>query len=124
MPLLFTKTISIPTGVVEKDFVSLVSRLAEVSKTEARRLIKDGAVHYEGSDTEGQREAVSFNRGIVFDGGTIKIGKLKFFRLPIHEESLTAEVWDDPPTEEENSWVRHFLHRLLSGARKGEKKDD
>ena len=120
MTLLFTKTISVPTGVVGKDFVSLVSRLAEMSKTEARRLIKNGAVHYEGPDTEGRREAVSFEKGIVFDGGIIKIGKLKFFRLPIHEESLTAEVWDEPPTEEDNGWFRHFLHRLLSGVRKGE----
>ena len=122
MSLLFTKTISIPTGVVGKGFVSLVFRLAEVSKTEARRLIKDRAVHYEGPDTEGRREAVSFERGIVYDGGTIKIGKLKFFRLPIHEESLTAEVWDELPTEEENGWFRHFLHRLLSGVRKRESK--
>ena len=122
MPLLFTKTISIPTGVVGKDFVSLVSCLAEVSKTEARRLIKDGAVYYEGPDTEGRRELVSFERGVVYDGGTIKVGKLKFFRLPIHEESLTAEVWDELPTEEENGWFRHFLHRLLSGVRKRESK--
>ena len=120
MLLLFTKTISIPTGVVGKDFVYLVSRLAEVSKTEARRLIKDGAVHYEGPDTESRREAISFNRGVVFDGGIIKIGKLKFFHLSIHEESLTAEVWDEPPTEEENGWFRRFLHHLLSGVRKGE----
>ena len=120
MTLLFTKTISVPTGVVGKDFVSFVSRLAELSKTEARRLITDGAVHYEGPDTEGRRESVSFERGIVFDGGVIKIGKLKFFRLPIHEESLTAEVWDEPPTEEENGWLRRFLHRLLSGVRKEE----
>ena len=120
MSLLFTKTISVPLGLAGKDFVSFISRLAEVSKTEARRLIKDGAVHYEGPDTEGQREAVSFNRGIVFDGGVIKIGKLKFFHLPIHEESLTAEVWDELPTEEENGWLRRFLHRLLSGVRKGE----
>ena len=120
MSLLFTKTMSVPTGVVGKDFVSLVSRLAEVSKTEARRLIKNGAVHYEGPDTEGRREAISFNRGVVFDEGIIKIGKLKFFRLPIHEESLTAEVWDEPPTEEENGWFRRFLRRLLSGGGKGE----
>ena len=118
MPLLFTKTMNVPLGLVGKNFVSLISRLAKVSKTEARRLIKDGAVHYEGPDTEGQREAVSFERGVVFDGGTIKIGKLKFFHLPIHEENLTAEVWDEPPTEKENGWFRHFLHRLLSGAKR------
>ena len=122
MPLLFTKIMKVPLGLAGKDFVSLVSRLAEMSKTEARRLIKNGAVHYEGPDTESRREAISFNRGVVFDGGIIKIGKLKFFHLPIHEESLTAEVWDEPPTEEENGWFRHFLHRLLSGARKGENK--
>ena len=120
MPLFFTKTTSVPLGLAGKDFVSFISRLAKVSKTEARRLITDGAVHYEGPDTEGRKEAVSFNRGIVFDGGVIRIGKLKFFHLPIHEESLTVEVWDEPPTEEENSWFRRSLHRLLSGARKGE----
>ena len=63
---------------------------------------------------------MSFNRGIVFDGGVIKIGKLKFFHLPIHEESLTAEVWDELATAKKNGWFRRFLHRLLSGVRKEE----
>lgn len=99
MPLIERKTFNVPIVIAAAQLVELIAINAGVSKTAARRLLKGAAVHYQGPATEGQWEIVTSDEGIVFDGGALRIGKHKFFKLPVDTCRIRAEIWDEKPPE-------------------------
>lgn len=85
------KQIDVPFVLWGKDLISVLADNASVSKTEARRLLKDGAVDYQGPDDDSF--VVDFLDGVPLEGGLLKVGKHKFLKLPVETGRLTVEVW-------------------------------
>ncbi len=95
MPMLSSRQADIPYVLHSKALVSTLATNANVSKTEARRLLKNGAVSYQGPDDD--KFVVDFVDGVPLEGGILRVGKHKFLKLPVQTKRLTIEVWDELP---------------------------